>query len=320
MAGKSRRIRIAAACLLALVAVSLGGSASAAPGDASQLRKVTIAIIAVDPAAQVMYAKARGFFTRQGIDAEIMVMADGTLTAPAVISGQAQFAAMPTGALAAAKSNGAPFRMVAGGALYEPGVATTVVVAAPRSGIRSARDLVGKRVALDFVPSLAHVGLRRWLERGGVSIEDVDFTTLPFPQIVAPLIRGDVDAAVLPEPYATEALRRGARRVALPMDAVCSQECLLTVYMARRDIDPNLAARFRNAVQQAAVWANQKRNRPASARILAQYAEIPPAARGTMSRSKYATRLRLPLAQPWLDVYRRYGLIPETFRPEDLLK
>ena len=63
--------------------------------------------------------------------------------------------------------------------------------------------------------------------------------TLPFAQSVAPLLRGDFDAAVLPEPQATTALRGGARRIALalrrrvhaglPLDASSSPA---------RDIDP----------------------------------------------------------------------------------
>ena len=90
--------------------------------------------------------------------------------------------------------------------------------------------------------------------------------------------------------------------------------------MARRDIDPNLAARFRNAVQAAAVWANRKANQPASGRILARYAPIPPAVRKKMTRTTFATRLRPALAQPWIDVYAEFGLIPQTFSALDLVK
>jgi NitT/TauT family transport system substrate-binding protein len=313
--------RIVPACVLAaLLAVSAGGAANAATGDEQQLTKVTIAIIAVDATAQVMYAKHRGFFRRQGIDAEIKVVADGSQTVPAVLSGQAQFAAIPVPGLAALKANGGPARAVAGGAVYEPGTRTSVLMSPPGERIRRARDLVGKRIAIDFRNSVAHIALLRWLKRGGVSGDDVDITFTPFPLMIGPLLRGEIDAAWLPEPFATQALRRGARIFARPFDATCSQVCLLTVFMARTNADPNVAARFRNAVQAAAVWANQKRNQAASGRILARYAPVSPAVLARMARFSYATRLRPAMGQPWLDLYAEYDLIPDTFKASDLVK
>ena len=320
MAGLRRELCGAVACVLALLVLATGGAASAAPGDGQQLRKVTIAIIGVDATAQVMYAKHRGFFRRHGIDAEIKVVADGTLTVPAVLSGEAQFAGVPTPVLAGLRNNNAPVRAVAGGAMYVPKQPTTVLVGAPGKRFTRARDLRGKRIGVDFLNSIAHVGTLRWLSRGGVSKNDVNFTAASFPQLIGPLLRGQLDAALLPEPFVTQALQRGTRRIALPFDAVCPRDCLLTSWMARKDVDPNLVARFRNAVQAAAVWANQKRNRPASGRILARYAPIPPAVLKKMTRTTYATRLRPCLAQPWIDLWIEYDFLPEGVSACDLVK
>src|SRR4026209_213412 len=155
------RVALGLLCMLgALLAVSTAGSATA-NSQRAQLDEVTIAIIAVDPAAQIMYAKDRGFFRKQGIDAEIKIVADGTQTVPALLSGQAQFTGLPTGALAQLKSNNAPVKLVAAGALYRPRVPTTGVFAAPGKRISRARDLVGKRVNVDFRNSIAHLGLLR---------------------------------------------------------------------------------------------------------------------------------------------------------------
>ncbi len=309
------------ACLLvALLAVPLASSATSIAGDARQLRKVKVAIIAVDATGQAMFAKHRGFFEKQGLDVELMVVGDGTLTVPAVLSGEAQFAAIPVAGLAQLRSRNAPVKAVAGGSLYEPKVPTTVLIASPGKRISRARDLVGKRIGVDFLNSIAHIGLLRWLDRGGVSPEDVDISTLPFPQMIAPLVRGQLDAAWLPEPFATQALQRGAHIVALPFDAVCSQDCLLTMWMSHRNVDQELAARFRNAVQAAAVWGNQKRNQEASGRILARYAPVDAKVLAKMTRFAYATRLRPRSGQPWIDLYAEYKLIPESFSATDLVK
>jgi len=313
-----RRAAVVAVLVTAGIVASAGISSSSA-GQTRPLTKITIALIAADPTAQVMYAKHRGFFRKQGIDAELKIVGPAQ-TGPALISGEAQFAPMPTGTLAQVKSKGAPFKAVAGGALYEPRHATSVLVAAPGQRITRARDLVGKRVGLDSPFSIAHVGLLRWLKRGGVSGDDIKLSTFDFAQVQALLMRKELDAAFLPEPLATRALQGGAKLVALPFDSVCSDECLLTVFVARRDVAPDLAARFRNAVQAAAVWANQDGNHPASGAILARYQPIPQKLIAKMARTKYSTRLRVRVAQPWLDVFKEYGLVPDSFTPGDLVK
>jgi ABC-type nitrate/sulfonate/bicarbonate transport system substrate-binding protein len=118
---------------------------------------------------------------------------------------------------------------------------------------------------------------------------------------------------VLPEPFLTLAMQRGARRVASIFDAVCSKDCLITTWIARKDVEPVLAARFRNAVAAAAVWANQRQNRRKSGAILATYAPIDAHVLAKMTRTTYSTRLRVALAQPWIDVYAEFGAIPASF-------
>jgi NitT/TauT family transport system substrate-binding protein len=313
-------MKVTTGALAAVLVFVLGASATAATESGQQLRSVKVAIIAVDATGQVMYAKHRGFFRKQGLDVEITIVADGTQTVPALLSGQAQFTGVPVPGLAALKSNGGPVRAVAGGAMYEPGSRTTVLVAAPGEQIRRARDLVGKRIAIDFRNSIAHVALLRWLKRGGVAESDVDISFTPFPLMIGPLLRGQIDAAWLPEPFATQAVQRGARIFARPFDAVCTHACLLTIFIARKDADPELVARFRNAVQEAAVWANQKRNYAARGRILTRYAPVSPRVLAKMAWFSYAPRLRPAQGQPWLDLYAEYDLIPDTYKASDLVK
>jgi NitT/TauT family transport system substrate-binding protein len=141
-----------------------------------------------------------------------------------------------------------------------------------------------------------------------------------FAQMLGPLSRGRVDAAVVPEPVLTLALKRGATRIAHIFNAVCAQDCLATVWMARRDVNPDLATRFRHAIQAAAVWANQGENEAASGAILAKYSKLDPALIAKVTRTRFATRLRPESAQPWIDVYAEFGVIPSSFPATDLTK
>jgi len=131
---------------------------------------------------------------------------------------------------------------------------------------------------------------------------------------------GTINAAGLPEPFNTLARERGARLVGYHVNAVCAEDCLITAWMARRDVDAGLVARYRNAIQAAAVWANQPRNRKASAAILVKDTEQRPALIARTPRSTFATRLRLRLAQPWIDAMAEFGVIPKAFPASELVR
>jgi NitT/TauT family transport system substrate-binding protein len=311
---------LAGILIVLVVPASAGGKVTATAGRSLPLTTVTVAVLPVEPAALPLYAKHRGFFERQGIDARIAVLLEPAQIVAAVLSGDAQFSGFTTGGLAILKSRGAPVRLVAAGALYRPKVPTAGLVAAPGKRISRPRDLIGKRIAIDAPNTLGHIALLKWLKRNGVSADDVRLSEIPFAQMLGPLRRGTVDAAILPEPFLTLAIRRGARPIADTLAAVCSRDCLLTISMARRDVDPNLVARFRNAIQAAAVWANNKKNNRASGAILARYAPIDKAVIRKMTRTSFATRLRPALAQPWIDVFAEFGVIPASFSANDLVK
>ena len=320
MTGRRGLLRAALVCsLLALPLVSGGAGGAAGPASAP-LTTVTIATLPLEPASLAFYAHHRGFFRQQGIDARLLVLSDPTQLVPALLSGDAQFAGFNVGGAAIVKSRDFPVRLVAAGAMYRRAAPGSALVAAPGRRITRARDLVGKRIAIDSSNTIAHIGLLKWLRGNGVSASDVRLVELPFPQMLAPLRRGTVDAAMLPEPFLTQAIQRGARRVANVFHAVCRQDCLLTIWLARRDMDSVLAARFRNAIQAAAVWANRERNDAASGAILARYAPIDRAVIASMTRTRFSTRLRPALAQPWIDAYAEFGVIPASFRAIDLVR
>jgi hypothetical protein len=123
-------------CLLgALLVVSTAGSATANTQRGAQLDKITIAAIALDPAGPVMYAKDRGFFRRQGIDAEIKIVADGDANGagPALGPGSVR---RPTDGRLAQLGQQRRSQLVAAGALYQPGCASGVFVCRKRIATR----------------------------------------------------------------------------------------------------------------------------------------------------------------------------------------
>jgi NitT/TauT family transport system substrate-binding protein len=307
------RILVTGCCAVAIFAPLAGA------GDA-ELTKIKVSFLPAEPAVLVTYAKHRGMFTKQGIDAEMVPRTDPQVILGALLSGEVQFSGTHSGAAALLKSRGAPIKIVASGALYEPKNPTSALVSGKGRSIKRPRDLVGKTILIDAPNTIAEIGVLEWLKKGGVSKGDVKIAYVPFVDMLASLSKGSVDAAFMPEPFLTVAQQRGLKVSAYPFNAVCSKVCLLTFWMARADVDTNLSARFRNAVQNAAVWANQPKNDAASARILAKYVPIEAKVMAKMHRTRFATRLRPSLAQPWLDAFAEFGVIPAGFKAIDLVR
>ena len=282
------RALIACLCAVALFAPLAGAR------GAPELTPVKIAILPLEPTAQAIYAKHRGMFRKQGLDVQVEVLTDPSQTVATLLAGKVDFVATHMGAAAKLKSDRAPVKIVAAGATYDPKKANSFTI--------------------------GEVGVLKWLKVNGVDKGDVKITYIPFPLMQGPLIEGRVDAALVPEPYRTLALQQGAKRIANPFQAVCTKVCLLTFWIARANVDQNLAARFRNAIQKASVWANNDKNDQASGKILAKYAPIDAKVIAKMTRTTFATRLRVSLAKPWIDVYIEFGYIPSSFKPSDLLK
>jgi NitT/TauT family transport system substrate-binding protein len=305
---------------IAAVAIIAVASFAAIPaaGRTVELTPIRVAFVPGENAGQVMYAKHRAIFRKQGLDVELKPLLEGSVAA--LLSGQVQFASSPLSSVAKLKSDGAPIQVVAAGALYNPKKPTSALVSARGKTISRARDLVGKTIALDQAFTIADLGVRQWLRKNGVDPKDVKYTYAAFPLMLAPLEKGTFDAAILPEPWLTQALQRGSKRIANVFSAVCTTPCQVTYWFAKAGADENVVARFRNAIQRAAVWANQEKNYPISGKILAKYTDIEAAVIKKMTRATYGTRLRVSLAKEWLAVFAEYGLIPSSFRPIDLVK
>src|SRR6185369_12101541 len=69
------------------------------------------------------------------------------------------------------------------------------------SQVRSVQDIVGRKVAVNNLGTLSHVQLARVLAFHGLQMEDVEPTTVPFPEMAVALTNGAVDGAMMIEPF-----------------------------------------------------------------------------------------------------------------------
>jgi len=94
----------------------------------------------------------------------------------------------------------------------------TALIARNSSSIRANNwaDLEGKKVGLQSFLSADHAGIAIAMRKAGADYKKTEFVTLTSQQMVDALKRGDIDAAVINDPFATQAILGGGKVIGYP--------------------------------------------------------------------------------------------------------
>src|SRR5579875_2092971 len=168
----------------------------------------------------VFAALARGYFEEEGLDVELLPLRTSSEALPALAVGELDFASSAVdGALLNAVARGITFRIVGFNVILPPPDTTGGIVVRQDhldSGrYRGPQDLKGMRMGLSTPGGLAQVWTERALAMGGLTLDDVQLTTLSFPDIPVGLANKAVDAAYLVEPFISVAEAQGSGRAVL---------------------------------------------------------------------------------------------------------
>ena len=147
--------------------------------------------------APQIIALRKGFFAEEGLAVEDKAVQAGIQAAEALTSGSADVAVMGDSPGIIAAASDMPVKIVAS---YGGGERMHRLVAAPRSGIRSPRDLAGKRVAVQMGSS-THGGFLLFCERNGVDLDDMTLVPLNPSDMPEAMLAGEIDAGVGSEPW-----------------------------------------------------------------------------------------------------------------------
>ena len=281
---------------------------------------IRVAITSADQFAEAYYARDAGFFSKAGLDVEIVGMSTGGQIATAVASGAVDMGMSNTGQLANAIVHGAPFVIVASGGLYSSAAPATALVVAKNSAAHAARDLEGKTVSVTALRDITQIGPTAWMTRNGADATKAKFVEIPFSEVSAALDRGTIDAGMLAEPWLSTGIAAGTIRVLAYVFTDIAPTFVLSPWFATADYyrqNSDLVRRFTRALYDSARWSNA--HHPETAAILAKYGKFDPIALQRMNRSIFATSLDLAQLQPALTVMYKYGAIDKPLQADAIV-
>lgn len=180
----------------------------AAGPPAAELTTVRIGYVPVSIYAPIFVADALGYYEEFGLDVELVANTGGSDLITLTAAGQLDISAAGAGpAFWNANAQELPITVIAPGHQEGSPVATPLMIsreACESGAIASVADLAGRRVSVN-APGGTEYWLGQALATGGLTIDDVDEQFLPFPDAIAALQSGAVDAAMIGEPLATRA-------------------------------------------------------------------------------------------------------------------
>ncbi|WP_229459420.1 ABC transporter substrate-binding protein [Massilia cavernae] len=227
--GQQRRRLAAGAAVLAAAWACGMPAAAAAPAE------VRIGVNNVVSDAPFFIANKKGYFTEQGIKVVFVPFDAGPKMIAPLGTGQLDVAA---GAMSAGLYNAAArdinIKVVADKGSTPPQydyMPILVRKALVDSGkVKSYKDLKGLKVAEAAKGGSPGSKLNEALKSGGLSYKDTEHEYIGYPQHVAALMNGAIDASVTTEPSATQAIERGAAVRLTNTDPYPNQQIAVLLY------------------------------------------------------------------------------------------
>jgi NitT/TauT family transport system substrate-binding protein len=303
---------------LLLLAV-VGMVSAALPAQAEDTGTIHVLAVPIDLYAQAYYAQDLGLFKAAGLDVEITTLANGGVTATALAGGSGDIGVSNTVQIATAIAKGLPLTVIAGAGMYTTKAPSTAICVTKASPLRTARDLEGKTLAVAALNDQSTVALKKWMTDNGADYKKVRMIELGYPEMIAALPAGRIDAAMLAEPWQTTARNGDDRLYAKPFDSI-APEFNIGVWATTRgwaQAHPDAVKRFAGAIYAAAKWANAHHDE--SALILAKYAKADPKVIGGMIRVVHSTGLEAAHIQPALDAAYQFQQLDKKMNASDLI-
>lgn len=136
----------------------------------------------------------------------------------------------------------------------------TALIVRSDSEIKSWKDLVGKKVAVQSINGASHAGVLLAMRASGAAIDRTEFLAVAPSQMGVALQRKSVDAVIPNDPFASDLIIGGARVIGYP-DAYLAEPGAYVLYVSTSDaIKKNRAAMV--AFQKAILESNALLNRP----------------------------------------------------------
>ncbi|MGW0816296.1 ABC transporter substrate-binding protein [Streptomyces viridiviolaceus] len=320
-----RRLFVGLTAVSVLAAATACGSSDSGGSDGSGssggTTTVKVGLIPIVDVAPLYLGQKKGFFSERGLKLSLSSAQGGAAIVPGVTSGQFQFGFSNMTSLMIAQSNDVPVKAVANGiaSTGEQGKDFGAITVKGDSPIKSAKELEGKKVAINTLKNINETAVRASVRKAGGDPDEVDFVELAFDQMPAALDGGRIDAAMVVEPALATIKSQGGREIASSMVDVAPKLTVAMYFTSTKyaQENPEVVKRFQEATAESLAYADAH---PDEVReIVTTYTKIPPAVLEKVTLPKWPAEPNRPAIEALAELGRADGLFEQTPDLDELL-
>lgn len=294
----------ATAALCLTLAACGSGNGGAAPtgadgspdptGATGAATDLNVMLMPVADAAPVYLAEKQGLFAENGVAVTTKFVQNGAAATAELMSGAGHIAYTSPVVVLMGQTRGVPLVLVCGtnAESTDPDKQLVALVAKADSPLTSGEAFNGTTIAVNALKAANELTSRVEIERMGGDASTISFTALNTADMQGAVERGQVDAAVMTEPFLTPALASGMKVVAATQ-APYTDQGTASAYMATRTFveqNPDAVTGFCDSITEASEFAND--NPDAVRETITEYTEIPETAVASMRLPTYSTNIK----------------------------
>lgn len=293
----------------ALVATGMMGLTFAASAVFAQT-KINLSYTGVSDFTAAFVAKEEGMFKKHGLDVDLQMLTLTSATPAALQSDSVQIGGTVPTVLLQAVDSGMDLVALANGSINDNTGKNLGLIAKTGSNIKTAQDLIGKKVGVPGLGGVLHVLVRRWITEKGVDFKKITFIETPLPQMNDLLKGGNVDALTVVDPFMTRIEQAGTGTVISYMGRDFPSGFSNVVYVSSRDWatrNPAAVKAFREALAEAVAFVNKE---PEKTRAdIGKYIKLPPPVLATLPIPKLMADLTASRMRFWAESMRQQGML-----------
>ncbi|HVT67713.1 MAG TPA: ABC transporter substrate-binding protein [Trebonia sp.] len=320
------RLRILAPPVaIALIALSGCGGLAATAGSTSSngLQKTTLNVSVVPSvdSAGFFVALRDGLFARQGLTIHYTPAVSSDEVIDQQVAGQYDI----TGGnyvsyIQHFVDDHQPLEIIAEGSVMQQG--TQAIYTMPDSKIKTLAQLKGHLLGINAPLNINYLLAASVLTENGIKLSQVRFPAvpIPFPQMAAELAAGKIDAAAMPEPFATAAEQQYGAVELADLNQGTTEQFPIQGYVVTKSWarqNPGTLRAFTRALSQGQELADTSRSVVEHAMETiaggAANGEIPPLVASVMALNIYPTAIDQVRIQRVADVMFQFGLLRTRF-------
>ncbi len=173
----------------------------------AQLEDLTVGVMGAVPALPIIVAEEKGFFEARGLEVDLQIFKSPMDRDAALQAGELEGIMTDEVAVAMYQNAGMDVKITG----HTDGSFT--LVTAPESSINTIEDIVGKTVGISENSAIEFT-LDTMLENNGIALDAVERVAIPaIPVRLEMLLAGELDAAILPNPFSDAAIAGGGKEV-----------------------------------------------------------------------------------------------------------